>query len=152
VGCVLVIALVQRGQTQDEIAEIENANATTEAENAFVTQTVQALQTEAARPTETPTVRPTSTSTATAVPPTNTPVVSQPETEATKDPNLEEPSPTATTVLGGGGAIGPTTVPGTGNTGGGETLPETGLAPWTIIIGALGLLAILIVARRLRTT
>jgi hypothetical protein len=118
-----------------------------EAGNALVTQTVQALQTEAARPTDTPTTEPTVTATATPVPPTDTPVVQQPEAAETKEP---ESSPTATSAQVGGGSIAPTTVPG--NAGGGsETLPQTGLSAWALVVGAIGLMAVLLVARRLRT-
>jgi LPXTG-motif cell wall-anchored protein len=147
VGCVLVFLLLQRGERQDAIAKIESENATTEAGNALVTQTVQALQTEAARPTDTPTIEPTATATATPVPPTDTPVVQQPTAVVTEE---LEPSPTATSALAGGGSIAPTTVPG--NSGGGsETLPQTGFSAWALVVGAIGLMAVLLVARRLRT-
>jgi cytoskeletal protein RodZ len=148
VGCVLVYLLLQRGDRQDAIAKIESENATTEAGNLLVTQTVQALQTEAARPPDTPTTEPTVTATATPVLPTNTPVVQQTEAAETEEPAT---SPTATSSQVGGGSIAPTTVPGNSG-GGGDTLPQTGLSAWTLVIGAIGLLALLLVARRLRTS
>lgn len=164
-ACTLGYILLQRGQTQDEIAGIESANMTTEAQNALVTQTVQAMETEAARPTEEPTALPTeaapagSTEIAESV---GTPEVEQPTTES-PDATLPEADQTATaeaeaastsvvgtdgsqateTPLPGGGTA-PETAP--------ETLPETGLSIWGILgIGAV-LIALLLFARRLRTS
>lgn len=136
------------GATSTAIAQ---ANATTLAQNAQVTQTIAAMETEAARPTNTPTAtpRPTDTPTATSTPvPTDTPVVEELEPgagEETPTPNIF-----GTSIFQGGA----TAVPGgTGNgagTGGG-TLPQTGVGLGTAIAAAFGLLFLLLVARRLRT-
>lgn len=127
---------------------IAQANATTLAQNAMVTQTIAALETEAARPTNTPTntpVPPTNTPTPTDTPePSPTAVVQAPE--ATPTPNIFGTSIFANT---------PTPIPGTGGdsgTGtGGGTLPDTGIGMGTAIAAALGLFLLLITARRLRT-
>lgn len=167
-ACTLAFIVLQRGQTQSEIAEIESANATTEAQNALVTQTVQAMETEAARPTEEPTELPTETAT---VEPTQGPDVV--ETSAVEGVETEEPEAalpeadqtataeaeaTSTSVVGSGGDGGEqqtaTPIPGTGTTPetAPETLPETGLSIWGILALALGMIALLLFARRLRTS
>ncbi len=131
---------------------IAQANATTLAQNALVTQTLSAIETEAARPTNTPTntpVPPTNTPVPTNTPqPTNTPVLQEPA-EATPTPNIFGTSifsiSTPTPIVGTGGG----TDTGTGT--GGGTLPETGIGTGTAIAAALGLFLLLITARRLRT-
>jgi hypothetical protein len=141
-------------------------NATTEAQNALVTQTVRAMETEAARPTDEPTELPTEAPTdeAAQLPEiVGTPEVEQPATEEVEPvlPGLQQTATAeaeaaaATSVVGvDGGQATETPLPG-GNTTPGtepETLPETGLSIWSILaIGAV-LIALLLVARRLRTT
>ncbi len=142
-ACLLAYVLMQRNQQNEAVAQIEAQNATTEAQNAMVTQTVAALQTQAAMPTDTPTPRPTEPPTNTPVPsPTATQVVQQPE--AAPPTNTPLPSPTQELVPGGGGTITPVAP------GGGETLPQTGVSVWGIAAAGLGLIAVLFVARRLR--
>ena len=154
---ILVLALIctgavflLRGGGQEDISAtstaIAEANATTLAENARVTQTIAAMETEAARPTETPTdtpVPPTSTPTTTGTPsPTSTAVVTV-TVEATPTPNLF-----GTSIFGGNtvtplpGAPGPGPGPG--------ALPTTGISLGSALAAALGLLLLLILARRLR--
>jgi LPXTG-motif cell wall-anchored protein len=156
---ILVVAVVCTAgvltfRNDDQVAGVDatstaiaQANATTLAQNARVTQTIAAMETEAARPTNTPTntpVPPTATST-----PTDTPVPSPTAVvegaEATPTPNLFGTSifqATPTAVGGGSG--------GSGGTGGGN-LPDTGIGIGTAVAVALGLLLLLGVARRLRT-
>ncbi|MFW5940235.1 MAG: hypothetical protein ACOC9C_00620 [Chloroflexota bacterium] len=135
---------VEVSGTSTAIAE---ANATTLAQNAMVTQTIAALETEAARPTNTPTntpVPPTETPTATNTPePSPTAVVEAPE--ATPTPNLFGTSIFDNT---------PTPIAGAADDGtgtGGDTLPDTGIGLGPALAAALGLLFLLVVARRLRT-
>lgn len=164
-ACTLGYILLQRGQTQSEIASIESANATTEAQNALVTQTVHAMETEAARPTEEPTDAPTEAATEEATPPPDAVGTAEVEQPATEEPGsaLPELEQTATaqaeaastSVVGSGeGQPTETPLPG-GSTAPGtepETLPETGLSLWGILaIGAV-LIALLLFARRLRTS
>lgn len=139
------------GATSTAIAQ---ANATTLAQNAQVTQTIAALETEAARPTNTPTAtpQPTDTPTATNTPlPTDTPVVEETEVaagEATPTPNIF-----GTSIFQNGGATPVTGVDtGTGTGTGGGTLPQTGIGLGTGIAAAFGLLMLLFMARRLRTS
>jgi LPXTG-motif cell wall-anchored protein len=159
-ACLLVYVLMQRTETQDEVALIEAQNATTQAQNALVTQTVEAIETqqalveiEAERATaEAESLNATMTveaiETLEAIPtetPTPTEVVQQPSPTATN-------TPIPTLVLGGGGdgdGAGALATPIT--PGAGETLPQTGINVWGIALVGLGLLALLIVARRLRT-
>ena len=163
-ACLLSYVLLQRGQVQDEVSQIESQNATTEAQNALVTQTVVAMETQSveaeieAEAAEIATVEAESELatasfeqllTQEAQVPTDTPVptevVQQPEAAAT-----ETPMPTL--VVGGDG-----TGSGTGGLatpiapGAGETLPETGIGVWGIAVAGFGLLAVLVFARRLRT-
>lgn len=159
-ACLLAYVLLQRGQVQDEVALIEAQNATTQAQNALVTQTVEALETqrasaeiesanataEADRLMATMTVE--AIQTLEAVPtdtPTPTEVVQQPTATGTN-------TPIPTLVLGGGGEGGGTGALATPITpGAGETLPQTGISIVGIAAVGLGLVALLIVARRLRT-
>jgi LPXTG-motif cell wall-anchored protein len=159
-ACLLVYVLMQRGEVQDEVAQIEAQNATTQAQNALVTQTVEALETQQAlaeieseRATaEAESLMATQTveamETMEALPtetPTPTEVVQQPTSTATN-------TPVPTLVLGGGGdgdGTGALVTPIT--PGAGETLPQTGISILGIAAVGLGLVAILIVARRLRT-
>jgi hypothetical protein len=171
-ACTLAYIVLQRGQTQDEIASIESANATTEAQNALVTQTVQAMETEAARPTEEPIALPPEAATeepAQLPEAVDTPEVEQPAVEQTAAAVVEqttaaEAAQTAsaeaeaegTSVVGtDGGQATATPLPGgsgsTPSESGPETLPETGLSIWGILGLGLGLIAILLIARRLRT-
>lgn len=121
---------------------IAEANATTLAQNARVTQTIAAMETEAARPTNTstPTSEPTETSTPTETPaPTETEVVA--EVDETPTPNLF-----GTSIFAGEDT--PTPIAG-GSTGGG-TLPDTGIGLGAALAIAVGLLFLVFVARRLR--
>lgn len=148
-------ALVLRNGSQDQAeglnatsTAIAEANATTLAQNALVTQTIAAMETEAARPTSTstPTPQPTATEepTDTPIPPTPTQVE---ELEATPTANIFGTSifsgETPTPVPAGGAG-------GTG-TGGGGTLPTTGIGLGSAVAVAFGLLLLLVVSRRLRT-
>lgn len=160
-ACLLAYVLMQRGQVQDEVAQIEAQNATTEAQNALVTQTVEALETQQAlieieaenATAEAEILMATLTveamETLEALP-TETPV----PTEV-----IQQPTPTATNtaiptlVLGGGGDGDGTGALATPITpGAGETLPQTGISVLGIAVAGLGLVAVLIVARRLRTS
>lgn len=171
--CVAAVLFVRNNNTGDTIAEnsltataITMQNATTEARNALVTQTVIAMTEEASRPTATPTdtpVPPTETPEPTSTSgPTETPVV-QEAGDGTGDgedgtgdgedgtPNAQGTSifddasgATATAIAGGGSSD------GSGLGGGGDTLPDTGLGLAEALAVALGLLAVLFVARRLR--
>jgi type II secretory pathway pseudopilin PulG len=149
---------------------ISATNEAIAAQNELVTQTIVALTATAAAPTSTPTPSPSPTNTPTMTPsplPTETPVVDLGEGEegeegggdaggtagdglATATPNLAATEifsglNTATPVGGGSGGSG-----GSGGTGGGS-LPETGIPLWGAMLGALGLLLVLVGARRLRT-
>jgi hypothetical protein len=158
----LAVSYLRRGEQRAQTAQIESANATTEAYNLLVTQTVAAMETEAARPTDTPTPTPTEippTATATFTPqPTNTPVV-QAATEEPEDPDeLAAQDETPTPVLAGTsifapGQVGATPTP-LGLAGPGtavDTLPQTGLETWGLIVAALAFVALVFAARRLRT-
>jgi hypothetical protein len=154
--CVLAIAFLRRdGGTDDAAATIIAQNATTEADNLLITQTIQAMETDAARPTDTPvptnTVLPTNTPSPT-VAPTDTPVVQPPEGDgeevgggdATGTPIAE-----ATSIFQGGTFDTPTPLSGTGT--GDGTLPQTGVGTAGAVLVALALLGILVISRRLRT-
>lgn len=143
---------------------ISATNEAIAAQNELVTQTIVALTATAGAPTSTPTPSPSPTNTPTMTPsplPTETPVVEVEEEDegdegstagdglATATPNLAATEifsglNTATPVTGGGSG-------GSGGTGGGS-LPETGVPLWGAILGALGLLLVLVGARRLRTS
>jgi hypothetical protein len=168
IACVAIYAFTQRDDRQDEIAAIEAANATTAAQNALVTQTIIAMEMTANAPTQTYTPSPTSppTNTPTSTPePTDTAVVQTPETAEpgegdgtlTVTPNLA-----GTQIFGGDGGTFGTSTPisgtgaggtgtGTGTGSGGDTLPQTGVTTVGIVAIALGLIAVLFIARRLRS-
>lgn len=141
-----------RGEGQADISgtstAIAIANETTIAQNAQVTQTIAAMETEAARPTNTPTNTP--------VPPTNTPPPTD-TPQPSPTPVLQNVEATPTSSLFGTSIFGatPTAVAGTGGTGGtgggSGTLPQTGIDVGTAVAVALGLLLLLLAARRLRT-
>lgn len=139
--------------------------------NSFVTQTIESMEMTANAPTATftPTpLPPTSTPAPTATPvPTETPVLeSSPTAEGDTGgdqtaggdatPNAAATSifaglNTATPSSGGSGGTGGTSGGGTG--GGGTTptaLPQTGISMWEGLLAAVGLLALVFVARRLR--
>jgi LPXTG-motif cell wall-anchored protein len=159
-ACLLAYVLMQRGQVQDEVAQIEAQNATTQAQNALVTQTVEALETQQAlieieaenATAEAEILMATLTveamETLEALP-TETPV----PTEV-----IQQPTPTATNtaiptlVLGGGDGDGTGALATPITPGAGETLPQTGISVLGIAVAGLGLVAVLIVARRLRTS
>lgn len=152
---VLVLAVLCTGgvlffRGDDDVADvggtstaIAQANATTLAQNAQVTQTIAAMETEAARPTATATNTPQPTATTTNTPqPSPTAVIE--EAEATPTPSLFGTSifDTTPTPIGGAGD-------GTGTDGG--ALPDTGIGLGAALAAALGLLVLLVGARRLRT-
>ena len=166
IACVAIYAFLQRDNREGEIAEIENANATTAAQNALVTQTIIAMEMTANAPTSTftpsPTPLPTDTPTATPEP-TDTAVVQTPETAEpgegdgtlTATPNLA-----GTQIFGGDGGTFATSTPisgtgaggtGTGSGTGSDTLPQTGVTTAGAVAIGLGLIAVLFIARRLRT-
>jgi hypothetical protein len=157
----LALTYARRGEQRGQVAQIEAANATTEAYNLLVTQTVAAMETEAARPTDTPTSTPTEippTATPTFTPqPTDTPVVQAPAGDEDAD-QLAAAEQTPTPVLAGTaifapGQVGATPTP-LGLAGGAQTpstLPQTGLATSGAILAALAFLALAFAARRLRT-
>ena len=145
-GAVFFLRNGNQAEISGTSTAIAEANATTLAQNAQVTQTIAAMETEAARPTNTPTNTPNPTNTAV---PTNTPLPSPTsvlqEAEATPTPSIF-----GTSIFGNT----PTPVSGAGGTGsgtGGGTLPDTGLNLGTAVAIALGLLLLLLAARRLRT-
>jgi hypothetical protein len=170
VMCIVGFSLMRRNQVNQQIAAIEAANMTTEAQNALVTQTVRAMETIAAQPpTATPThtataVPPTATATATVAKPSDTPVVRPPDETATAEVNLAGTSifatalfnATPTAIAGtGGSAVGSGGATGGGGTGsaggsGSGTLPQTGAGIWGVVGLAVALVAILLIARRLR--
>ena len=166
------------GATEAELAAtatsaaIMTINSEVAAANLQVTQTLAARATFDALPTDTPTptetpIPPTATPTDTPAP-TETPVVSTgdegDETGGdegdTGDEGDEtgggEADPTATvsvlsTPIAGNNAPTATPIVATGGDSGSGTLPQTGVSPWGAILAALGLLIVLLGARRLRT-
>ena len=139
------------GNTQ-EIAAIETQNAVIAVTNAAVTQTIAAMETEAARPTNTPQPPPTNTPRPTNTPlPTNTPVVQQAEEEPTGTPTADL---SGTSVFSGGaGSNTPTPIAAlNGGSGSDSSLPQTGIETWGILVAAFGLVAVLVIARRLRSS
>ena len=146
-GAVFVFRDGNQAEISGTSTAIAEANATTLAQNAQVTQTIAAMETEAARPTNTPTNTP--------VPPTNTPAPTntlQPSPTAVLEGAEATPTPSlfGTSIFGNT----PTPISGTGGTGngtGGGTLPDTGIGVGTAVAIALGLLLLLFAARRLRT-
>ncbi|MFZ0546587.1 MAG: hypothetical protein WAM60_14165 [Candidatus Promineifilaceae bacterium] len=161
VACVAGFALLNRSDNNDQIAAIETENAQTAAQNARVTETIVAMELTAQAPTATftpsPTVPPTNTPTSTPEP-TDTAVVQTPETggggdgTATVTPNIA-----GTQIFGDGGTFAtgtPITGTGAGGTGTGtgtETLPQTGVTTAGLVAVAFLLVAVVFVARRLRT-
>jgi LPXTG-motif cell wall-anchored protein len=168
--CTVGFALLRRNQTAQEIAAIEAANATIQAQNLQVTQTIVAMETIAAQsPTPSPTntatrVPPTATATATLPKPSDTPVVRPPDGTATAAAEVNatgtslfataifNATPTAIAGSGGGAGSGGATGGGTGGAGAGTgQLPQTGATSvWGVAGLALALIAIVVVARRLR--
>jgi len=148
-ACLLAYVVQQQNADRDAVSEIEDQNATTEAQNRLVTQTVEALETQAALPTDTPEPEPT-----VEPPPTNTPIPEPTEVvQQPVEPEAAEPtsSPTAELVVGGDGSgDGTGGAPTPITPGAGETLPQTGASTWVIAIAGFALIAVLIVARRLR--
>jgi hypothetical protein len=145
------------GGTAAEIAAIETQNAVIAVTNAAVTQTISAMETEAARPTDTPPPPPTNTPRPTNTPlPTDTPVVQQAEDEETATPTADllvtdtsaiaadDSTPTPISALSNGN--------GGSSSGTDDTLPQTGIETWGILVAAFGLIATLVVARRLRSS
>lgn len=160
-ACLLTYVLMQRGQVQDEVALIEAQNATTQAQNALVTQTVEALETQQALAeieSENATAEAESFIATMTVEALET-LEAQPTETPRPTEVVQQPSPTATNtpiptlVLGGGGDGDGTGALATPITpGAGETLPQTGINIMGIAVAGLGLAVLLIVARRLRTS
>jgi cobalamin biosynthesis Mg chelatase CobN len=165
-ACVLGAVLVRQNASSEraqQIADIENANATTMAQNALVTQTVAAQLTIQAQPTNTP--RPPATATnlpsptpSPTSPPTNTPTPepeepteTPPAAQATSDAGPGAAGSTTATATAGGAGTGATGSPTTVSGEASSTLPETGASPLSFVAIALALVAVLIVSRRLRT-
>ncbi len=142
----------ENGGNAEEIAAIETQNAITELANQSVTQTIIAMETEEARPTETPPPPATNTPAPTnTLRPTNTPVIRPADdADGTATPELEDGADSSAET----GADTPTPVAPLGGANGGsddEALPQTGIGTWSALVAALGLIAVLIAARRLRT-
>jgi hypothetical protein len=149
VACIAITLISRPSDQTDEIAAIETRNAFIELTNEAVTRTVVAMRTEAARPTDTPQASPTST--ATSIPtntprPSDTPVVAQADEEETADSGVS-----GTRVFGtGAGDNTPTPIAPLGGGTDGGSLPETGISTLGASVAAILLLAVLVVARRLR--
>jgi hypothetical protein len=144
-GFILGFALLQRNGQSEEVALRLTENAEILAANALVTQTVQAMQTEAARPTNTP--EPTFTTAPTDTPeptPEDTPTLAVEVAEAVETPDLTATSEAAEALITSTPASGAEAAPS-------GTLPETGVETWIVAAAAIILVAVLSVARRLRT-
>ncbi|MBK8987173.1 MAG: hypothetical protein IPM39_14020 [Chloroflexi bacterium] len=134
------------------VAAIETQNAIVAVTNEAVTQTIAAMETEEARPSETPSPPPTFTPspqpTATTQP-TNTPVVADSGTgEGSGD--VGTPNVSGTSTFGDStDASTPTPIPVVVGDGSGS-LPDTGFETWGVALVALALVAVLLMARRLR--
>lgn len=141
---------------------ISATNEAIETQNAFVTQTLVAMELTANAPTETPTPLPTFTPTPV---PTSTPTVT-PVVQA-EDDEGDEVAEDVTRIFGDdeeedddeavvddddedtSGTVGSADVsanPGNAT----ETLPETGISIWGGIAAALGLIFMMVIARRFR--
>jgi hypothetical protein len=148
------IVLAVRGSNGNQAASgtataIAGVNATTLAQTAQVTATLLAMTEEASRPT--------ATATNTPVPPTNTPtqVPAVTSTSVVQEiDTTETPIAEGTSIFGGGDlASTATAIPGGGTDGsGGGSLPQTGFGPAEAVLLALGLLVVLVIARRLRAS
>jgi len=147
---IIIVALTRGGNGDNGNNEIAVMNQTIEAQNVLVTQTIEAMQTEAAyTPTPTP-VPPTPLPTAipsftpTPAPPTFTPTsVAQ---TATPEVTLDEGGEGTGGQVGTPTAAGPTPTVGPG----GGQLPAGGVGMWGAVLGAFVLLAVIVLARRLR--
>ena len=120
---------------------------------AALTETVAFEETTTAEAAE-----PTEASTPTEAAPTNTPRPTDTPTTAAGESPTPEVSPvvTQTEEAGGVGEITPTMGPRTsptspGGTPGPDTVSDTGIGAFTAVIVAIGLLLLLVTARRLRT-
>ena len=138
---IVVIALTGGGDNGND--EIAIMNQTIEAQNALVTLTVAAMETEAAySPTQPPRATEAPTTAPTSPPPTATAVAQTPVAAATKSGAEGEGE--------GAAAVESPLVPTpTVGPAGGE-LPAGGMGMWGAIGAALVLVAIIIMARRLR--
>jgi hypothetical protein len=141
-GLIAIVVVALTGRNGDGDNEIAIMNMTIEAQNALVTQTVAAMETIAAytptpsrvAPTAVPTKIPTFTPS--PVPPTVTPspVAQTPEAEGTSSAEASAPTVTPTPTAGPSG---------------GE-LPASGMGMWGAIGAAIALIAVILIARRLR--
>ena len=160
-GCLLgYVVLQQNDSSQANEATrvfITNTNATTAAENALVEQTRQALEEQEAiaevEAEATNQAIATAEAEEAALPATSTPEPEETEvdaaaTEAAREAAIADAAATATAEAAAAGGDGSSTGDGDGAT----TLPETGIEVWLIAAGALGLIAVLFVSRRLRTS
>ncbi|MDA0243279.1 MAG: hypothetical protein OT477_07670 [Chloroflexi bacterium] len=161
-------------------AQATSISATNEAigtYNANIALTVESMDLTASAPTNTPTPLPptnTPVPTMTATPSPTATVEATAEGEGEEGEEGEEggdegtPNAAATSIFGGlntatpssGGSGGTGGTGGTGGSGGtgtggtagtgGGTLPQTGISLWEGVLAAVGLLALILVARRLR--
>lgn len=136
---------------------ISATNEAIETQNALVTQTLVAMELTAQAPTATFTPTPPPTNTPTPIPsatPTATEVV-DPGTDDDGEDGNEDATPVFDDdgdQTGDGGSdetVGSADV-SANTSGSAEELPETGLSIWAGVIAALGLLVLMVVARRLR--
>ncbi len=138
---------------------ISATNEAIETQNAFDTQTLAAMELTSQAPTATPTLAPTNTPQPSPTPTaTATPVIQTEgegeEPEATSVFEEEELTATPEEAGAGEGDDGSATsgdIAGS-NANTGETLPQTGISVWGGLSAALGLLLIILVSRRLRTS
>jgi LPXTG-motif cell wall-anchored protein len=172
IACVALFAVLNGGDgNADQVATIEAENATTIAQNARVTETIVAMELTQNAPTATspPTDTPEPTDTATATPePTDTSVVQTPDagtvvtgTVGVETPGVSEdggtttvtPNAAGTQIFGdSGGTFGTVTpISGAGTGAGTDTLPQTGVTTAGMVGIGLLLIAVIFVARRLRT-
>ena len=145
-GLIAIVVIALTGRNGNGNNEIAVMNMTIEAQNALVTQTVAAMETIAAyTPTPTrvaPTALPTKipTFTPSPAPPTFTP-----------SPVAQTPAPEGTTDgTSGAEAAAPGTTPSPTVGPGGGQLPAGGLGMWGAVGAALVLIAVIVLARRLR--
>jgi cobalamin biosynthesis Mg chelatase CobN len=179
-GCLLSYVLIQRRGDSNaaEVARIESINATTEANNQIVEQTRQAIDEQQALAQEQAQATAEAIATADAVAAAELPATSTPEVQeataadaqatseaetaaataeaATAEAEAAAASADATATaeaMAAAEAAGNSNSDVSGVTGGDTStaLPETGVEVWLIAAAAMGLIALLYIARRLRT-
>jgi len=144
IGIIAIAAIAFTRRGGDASSEVAIMNQTIEAQNALVTQTVAAMETVAAySPTPTP------------VPPTATPTKIPTFTPSPPPPTFTPVAQTAVPEGNGGDGMAEVATPTpmvptpTVGPGGGE-LPAGGLGMWGAVVGALALVVVIMLARRLR--